>query len=379
MRTRCVLILLASLSCTEKKAPPAPAEVPASQQPKSPASGRESEPAPLPPLPDPVARIGETEIGRSQFQARFDEVLSRYQRANTAIRPDLKARLRANLLRRLVEAEVIRQKAVEMGVEPSPDEIEAAWTAHKEGFGGPGGFEAYAKRSGSSEEGLRLSFVQNLRRSRVIEEGVRTKAPTVSELRAFYDGHPNYFDRPPEVRLRQLLFPTGTPDAQRKAEAALKRVRGGDSFEEVYADAAIDPADRREGDLGFLPRHRLTKPVAEVAFDQLEPGQLSGIIESPYGLHIVRKEAERPARTLDFDEARALIEQRMTAQRRNRDVREALERWKKSAEIEVFLDVDVLSPPSIQPDLPVAPRLDTPALLEHAPGRTRRLRQEEKK
>jgi len=369
-------MLLAGLACTEKKEAPAEvdaAEPAAKQEPSlnAPPAAGEDDAEPLPPLPDPVAKVGDHKIGREAFQARFDEVLSRYRRANTPLRSELKRRLRANLLRRLIEAEVIRQKAVELKVEPDAEAIETAWAAHKKSFGGEDGFEAFAQRSGSSPEGLRAAFIENLRRSRVIEAGVSSKAPTVAEMRAFYESHPGYFDRPPEVRVRQILFPIGTADGKEKAKSALEKLRSGASFETVHAEFAPDPADPRKGDLGFLPRHRFPEPVAKAAFDELEAGQLSGVIESPYGLHIVRKVAERPERTLDFDEARSIIEQRMTAQRRNRDVREALEKWKKAAEIEVFTDDDVSGPPRIQPGLIAPPKIDAPAALELNPASVR--------
>lgn len=357
------LLLLLGGACTQREEPaPAPEAAPPA----------ESAPAPEPkapaPLPDPVAKVGEVEISKARFEAGFKEVLRRYRRADDDIRPELRSRLRANLVRRLVEAEVIRQKAVELEVDPSPEAIEAAWAEHKKGFGSEEGFAAFVNRSGSTEEGLHRSFIENLRRSRVIEAGVPSNEPTVAELRSFYDTHPGYFDRPAEVRLRQLLLRVPPAEelrvqARAKAEEALGRLRKGESFETVWTNMAADSADPRKGDLGFLPRNRLPKPVGKVAFDELKTGQLSGVIESPFGFHVVRKEAERPPRTLSFDEARPLIEQRMSSQRRNKGVRTALEKWKTELEIKVFTGDDVSGPAALQPGLVAPSRIDAPAQL----------------
>lgn len=131
-----------------------------------------------------------------------------------------------------------------------------------------------------------------------------------------YTANPKLFERAkPLIRARQILLPKGSGDDQVKqnrerAEALRKELAGGADFAELARRNSTDPnTASRGGDMGYFAKD--TYPELEAALDQLkEPGELTEVFESPYGLHILKLEERKPAGIPPFSEVRErLIEQ----------------------------------------------------------------------
>ena len=78
-------------------------------------------------------------------------------------------------------------------------------------------------------------------------------------------------------------------EARARAFEALARVKGGQSFDAVVAAYTDEPGGaQRKGELGRFSRDMMVKPFSDAAF-ALEPGQVSTVIESPFGFHVIRR------------------------------------------------------------------------------------------
>jgi len=86
-----------------------------------------------------------------------------------------------------------------------------------------------------------------------------------------------------------------TKDERAKAEEILRRVRAGEDFAKLADEFTEDPSGRgRGGDLGWFGRGVMVKPFEDAVF-ALKPGELSGIVETQFGFHIIKLEERRPA------------------------------------------------------------------------------------
>jgi hypothetical protein len=139
-----------------------------------------------------------------------------------------------------------------------------------------------------------------------------------AEIRASYD------EETPGMRVRArhilLRYPpqasaTQRDSVRRGAEALLERLRRGADFAALAGEASQDPGSAsRGGDLGFFERGDMVRPFEEAAF-ALEPGETSEVVESPFGLHIIRvEEKEVPS----FDDVREEFRSRVLARRLQR-------------------------------------------------------------
>src|SRR5690606_29202810 len=120
--------------------------------------------------------------------------------------------------------------------------------------------------------------------------------------------HQEEVDRVAESRIQQYLpecriarhilvgVPPEAPEhekaaAREKIEKALARLRKGESFDKVAREVSEDPGSARDGgSLGCVPKGRMVKPFEDALF-ALSAGQLSDIVETRYGLHIIKVES----------------------------------------------------------------------------------------
>lgn len=144
---------------------------------------------------------------------------------------------------------------------------------------------------------------------------------TEDRLREAYEQEIEQHTLPDQIHARHILLrvPPGG-DAQQEAgvraeaEQVLERLRAGADFAEMAREHSDDPTATAGGDLGWISRGRMVEGFDEVAF-ALEEGELSDVVRTPFGFHIIMVEGRREGRVRPFDEVRAQIEQRLAWER----------------------------------------------------------------
>ena len=143
----------------------------------------------------------------------------------------------------------------------------------------------------------------------VLREIDRQSRPSDPELlryaRTLYDAESERFNVPEQTRARHILIARNHPDAMSKAEDIRKQLLSGANFEQLAKEHSSDYGTAAKGgDLGFFSKGAMV-PEFEAAVAALaNPGDISPIVSTQFGLHIVRLEARRPAQKKPFDELR---------------------------------------------------------------------------
>jgi peptidyl-prolyl cis-trans isomerase D len=161
----------------------------------------------------------------------------------------------------------------------------------------------------------------------VLEKDAENKV-TVSDAqvqREYNDRLPQY-RLPERVKVRHILIttpppgPDGKPDtkgmdeARAKAEDVLKQAKAGGNFAELAKKYSQDPGSKdKGGELGWTDRGRLLPEFEKVAY-ALNPGQISDLVQTSYGFHIIQGEERDVARVRPLSEVRGEIEQTLKAQ-----------------------------------------------------------------
>ncbi len=134
---------------------------------------------------------------------------------------------------------------------------------------------------------------------------------TEEGLKKYYDETAAERNAVPERRkAAHILIETGGDDAaaQKKAEAVLARARAGEDFAKLAQENSDDPGSRSAGgELGWAPREAYVQPFSEALF-ALQKGEISGLVKTQFGYHIIRLEDIEAPRVRDFDEIRAELE-----------------------------------------------------------------------
>lgn len=185
-------------------------------------------------------------------------------------------------------------------------------------------FQADAFREGltATDEEIAAHFEKNKERYRIGEkrkiryllidvQALRGSiTPTDEEVRTYYNTNIDQFSNPEQVRASHILFKTEGKDeaaVRKQAEAVLKQARAGADFAELARKHSEDEASKAGGgNLGFFGRGAMVKQFEDAAF-ALEPGQISDLVQTSYGFHIIKVEEKRAAGQRPIDEVRDQI------------------------------------------------------------------------
>lgn len=121
---------------------------------------------------------------------------------------------------------------------------------------------------------------------------------------AIYKAQPQRFAMDEAVKARHILVAGHSDEARSKAQALHQQLVDGADFAELAKQESADKSSgARGGDLGFFARGKMVEPFEQAAF-ALKKGELSGVVESQFGFHIVRVDDRRPAGQRPFEEVR---------------------------------------------------------------------------
>lgn len=134
-----------------------------------------------------------------------------------------------------------------------------------------------------------------------------------ADVKEYYDAHVEEYTKPEQVHARHILFKidpgadeAAKSAAHKKADEVLAKVKAGEDFAALAKQYSDDSSAAEGGDLGTFERGKMVKPFEDAAF-ALAPGGTSEIVESPFGLHIIKVESKDEAGTKPLDAARGDI------------------------------------------------------------------------
>lgn len=177
------------------------------------------------------------------------------------------------------------------GITPTDDEVRAHFEANQETYRDP--------------EKRRVRYIS------IDAEALRlTMSVTPAEVEARYRENLSLFTTPEQVRASHILFKTEGKDeavVEKAAQAVLARVGAGEDFAALARQFSEDSSAAAGGDLDFFSREAMVPEFSEAAFGQ-DVGEVSGLIRSQFGFHIIKTTDRRPGSTRSLAEARPQLE-----------------------------------------------------------------------
>ncbi|MDA2939023.1 peptidylprolyl isomerase [Acidobacteria bacterium AH-259-A15] len=217
------------------------------------------------------------------------------------------------LLRNMIQNKILLQRGEELGVSANIDvDVAATLEQMRKGSGIPNleVLDQYLRQQGSSLEQYRRSLKEKMIVDSLVQQFVYSKITLLTpEIEAYYQANIDRFTEAAEVELKEILFLTEGKDkvqVRKKAEEVLGKLQSGASFEDLAKQYSEGPTASRAGDIGSFKKGSMAEPIEEAAF-QLEEGQFSGIIETEYGLQIIKVMSKKAARQKPLEEIRPQI------------------------------------------------------------------------
>ena len=167
------------------------------------------------------------------------------------------------------------------------------------------------------------------------EAQVRQKiAVTPSEVQTHYNDNIQQFQSPEQVRASHILLKTEGKDetaVRKQAEDILKQVKGGADFAELATKHSEDEGSKATGgDLDYFGRGRMVPEFENAAFG-MQPGQISDLVKTQYGFHIIKVVDKKPGTTRSLDEVR----QQITEQLQSQKAQQALQAQARAADEQI--------------------------------------------
>lgn len=133
------------------------------------------------------------------------------------------------------------------------------------------------------------------------------QAAAQAQALSVYRARPERFKELEQVKVRHILLQGNTPETQKKAQALLEQLRGGADFAQLAKENSADKGSAvKGGELGFFTRGRMAPEFEEAAFELKKTGELSGVVATQFGLHILQlQERQAAGRLLPFEEVKA--------------------------------------------------------------------------
>jgi len=201
------------------------------------------------------------------------------------------------------EYAVLKEDDIKKGLHPTSEELKAFYDTHQKNY------------ANSIPEKRKIKYA--LLDTAKIQSGVEI---THDELQAYYNQHRDQYRVPEQAKVSHILIKTplpgtdgkidekGVAEAQRRAEDLLKQLKAGAKFEDLAKKYSEDPGSAKEGgSLGWIGKGR-TVPEFEKAAFSLPKGQLSDLVKSSYGFHIIRVDDRQDAHMKTLDEVKGEIE-----------------------------------------------------------------------
>jgi peptidyl-prolyl cis-trans isomerase D len=226
------------------------------------------------------------------------EIRQQFQKSNTKVKFDYA---------------VLSQDDIRKGLHPTDQELKAFYERNKAAY------------NNSIPEKRKIEYVF-LDKNKVLGQ----IQVTPEDVKAYYDQHQEQYRVPEEVKVSHILIKTPSPgadgkvdekgveEARKKSEDILKQLKAGAKFEDLAKKYSEDPGSGKQGgDLGWIGRGR-TVPEFEKSAFSLAKGQLSDLVKSSYGFHIIRSEDKHEAHLKTIDEVKDQIEPLIKQQKAGR-------------------------------------------------------------
>ncbi|MCH7960481.1 MAG: peptidylprolyl isomerase [Candidatus Hydrogenedentes bacterium] len=271
-------------------------------------------------------RLRESARSETEFERQWDDLLRR-------------------ALDQMIEAKILYREARLLGVEVSEEEVEERVDSMRKSFDTNEAFMRELEVAGLTLPDYRarerkriMAQRMSYSKSRALEE---EEVVSESEILQYYQEHLEDYSRPERVNIRQIFLQArvGTPERD-ALRAQLTQLRddllAGADFATLAREHSRGPGREQGGTIGWQPRGDLIEVLDHAAFS-LEVGEISEVLESRFGLHLVRVDAREEAGAESFDTMRVAIEPLLRAQAAGARYAKWLADLRKRSRVRVFL------------------------------------------
>jgi peptidyl-prolyl cis-trans isomerase C len=303
-----------------------------------------------------VARVNGTEIKRKELDAAVQAFTFQMARRGRPLPSGQGAMVERDMLDELIGRELLRQE----GSKHIPADIDKKVQEQIDEVTTQVGGEEQLKKT-LAETGITPDEYAKRVRDNIIIRGAIDSAVdkevkiTPEDVRAYYDKNPDQFKQPEMVRASHILIrcaPDATDEVKKEKRTQIESVqalvKGGEKFADVAKKFSEDPGSAANGgDLGFFGRGQMVPEFDAAAFS-LKTNEVSDIITTQFGYHVLIVTGHKPAQALPFDQVKDDLAKYLKQRKGTEITRDQVASLRKAAKVAILV-----------PELPPTPAVET--------------------
>ena len=283
-----------------------------------------------------IAEVNKSGITSNQLQSAFLNAVSRYDDAVlSSLDQSAIVSFKKNILNQLIDYELLYQKDQKEKVKISNDEINLEIDKIKDNFSSPEEFDEALKANNITLVRLKEDIERQVMINSVLEKTRNQVSISDEELEEYYNENKESLVEPEQVHARHILVKT-----EEEANTLLLQLKEGlADFSELAKEKSTDSSAPSGGDLGFFTRGRMVKEFEDAAFS-LEPGEISDVVQTQFGYHIIKCEEKKEEYSPAFEEIKEQISNALKSQRENEAISAFISKLREEAVIVYNYDFD---------------------------------------
>ena len=210
-----------------------------------------------------------------------------------ALYDEMESQYGASILDSLITNKLVELEAKKEGVQVTDAELEAELDAFIESYGGEDTFNSALEYNGMTLD----VFKKDMKNSMLIEELLAPQVEITDEdMQTYFDENKEEFNQQEQVRASHILV-----EDEATAQEVLEKINAGEDFAELAKEYSTDGSAENGGDLGFFGKGDMVAEFEEAAW-ALEKDEVSDIVKSEFGYHIIKKTDYQAAEEAKFED-----------------------------------------------------------------------------
>ena len=308
------------------------------------ASGTSATPEPPKPfpteLPDVLARVNGQEVKKSDF----DLLVRNMELGQGPVPPEQRDEVFRGMLDRLITYKVLQHEATNRNITATDAEVDQRLQAMRGQFPSEEEFKKALAARSMSEDRLRADARVEIVIGKMLDKEAEAQPEaTDDDAREFYDKNPDKFKQGEAVRASHILLTVDekADEATKKKvrgqiDGILKRARAGEDFAKLAKEHSQDGSAAQGGDLNYFGRGSMVPPFEQAAF-ALKPGEISDVVTTQFGYHIIKVTDRKAATAVPLETVNAQVKQYLTQQKKKERVDAFIKNLKDKSRIEVLV------------------------------------------
>ena len=299
-------------------------------------------PKPVPAtLPSVLAHVNSENVTK----ADFERLLRNIELNNRGPVPaDRRDEIYRKVLEELVTYTLLRQEAKARNFIATDAEVEEQLNTMKQAARGEDAFKKALAERKITLDRLKTDARTEIAIAKMMNAQVaNTTEATDAEVKDFYDKNPDRFKRAESVRASHILLmvdPSADEATKQqtktKIDDILKRAKAGEDFAALAKQNSQDGSAAQGGDLGYFPKEKMVPAFSDVAF-ALKTGEVSDVVTTQFGVHIIKVTDRKPAGTVPLEEVSPRVKEYLTEQKKQQQAQAFIEQVRQKARIEVLI------------------------------------------